>query len=228
MKQKIVVTALMLFAGTILNANYYSQHGQDQYLNEHIFKGKRDGVFVDIGAHDGITLSNTYFFETQLGWTGLCVEPIPRIFEKLSKNRSSICVQGCIADHDDIAKFLSISGYCEMLSGLLSSYDHLHLERIGQELQDYGGKKEIIETQCYRLNALLDQYNISHVDYLSIDTEGSELEILKDIDFSKIDIDIITVENNYKTQHIENLLKEKGYELVAQLGCDEVFRKVRS
>ena len=51
---------------------YKSQFGQDKFLNENIFKNKRNGVFIDIGAHDGITYSNSYVFEKQLDWTGIC------------------------------------------------------------------------------------------------------------------------------------------------------------
>ena len=58
--------------------SYYSQLGQDRFLNENYFKNKLTGTFVDIGAHDGNTYSNSKFFEN-LGWSGLCVEPIPNI-----------------------------------------------------------------------------------------------------------------------------------------------------
>ena len=57
--KKIIVS--MCFYAVALNAQYYSQSGQDRYLNEHLFKGKRQGIFIDVGAHDGIPYSNTYF-----------------------------------------------------------------------------------------------------------------------------------------------------------------------
>lgn len=55
---------------------YKSQYSQDKFLNENFFKNKKNGVFIDIGAHDGITMSNSFFYEKQLGWDGLCVEQI--------------------------------------------------------------------------------------------------------------------------------------------------------
>src|SRR5260221_7249446 len=91
--QKTVI--LLFFTHTI--SAYYSQCGQDQFLYENFFRTKREGVFVDIGAHDGIFYSNTKFFE-ELGWQGLCIEPIPEVFEQLKKNRKAICIQGCISD----------------------------------------------------------------------------------------------------------------------------------
>jgi hypothetical protein len=64
---------------------YYSQIRQDRYI-DFFFSKKRNGVFVDIGANDGVTLSNTYFLEKERHWTGICIEPIPSSFEKLKAN----------------------------------------------------------------------------------------------------------------------------------------------
>ena len=64
----------------------FSQFNQDKFIFENFFPVKSDGVFVDIGAHDGITLSNTWFFENYLGWTGYCFEPNPSLFAKLVEN----------------------------------------------------------------------------------------------------------------------------------------------
>jgi hypothetical protein len=63
---------------------FYSQFNQDRYMFETFFKENKKGFFVDIGAHDGITGNNTKFFE-EIGWSGVCVEPLPFIFEKLKK-----------------------------------------------------------------------------------------------------------------------------------------------
>ena len=70
---------------------FHSQIGQDRFLLEHFFRGRRGGVFVDIGAYDGEMFSNTLFFERSMGWTGLCVEPLPSAFAKLAATRRSIC-----------------------------------------------------------------------------------------------------------------------------------------
>src|SRR5687767_14863567 len=103
-----------------MSEHFFSQFNQDRFLETEVFKGKRGGVFVDIGANDGITLSNTYFFEKYRDWTGICIEPIPAVFEKLRANRKAICVNGCIAPSNGTAEFLWVSGAAEMLSGLPS------------------------------------------------------------------------------------------------------------
>ena len=112
-----------------------------------------------------------------------------------------------------------------MLSGLVDSYDPRHLERIEQELAQYGGNKEIIPVQCYILNDVLKQHDITYVDYLSIDTEGSEFEIIKSIDFDSVSIAIIGVENNYKEPLIRNFLVSKGYQYITKIGGDEIYKK---
>ena len=108
---------------------YFSQSGQDKWIVEKLFAGKQKGTFVDIGANDGITFSNTYFLE-KMGWNGLAVEPIPSAYEKLVKNRKCITVNCCIAPKTGKERFRVITGYSEMLSGLIDEYDPRHLARI--------------------------------------------------------------------------------------------------
>lgn len=206
--------------------NFYSQESQDKYLFENHFKNKTEGIFIDIGAHNGISYSNTKFFE-ELGWKGICVEPIPEVFDELRANRSCICIQGCVSSHNGMDKFLRVYGEPEMLSGLASKYDPRHRKRVNYEVKSrtYGKKPEVIDVQCYLLNEILEKYSIEHVDFLSIDTEGNELEILRSIDFERFDIHIISIENNYKDARIGKLLKYNGYKLVKKLRQDEVYLK---
>ena len=143
---------------------YYSQDGQDQYLAENLFKGRRNGFFVDIGANDGVSFSNTYYLEKTLGWTGFCFEPNPVVYERLLENRKCNCINCGIADFNGKATFLKIEGNAEMLSGLIDKYDPRHIERIEKELQLYGGKKGTIEIECVRLKDILDKSKIQYVD----------------------------------------------------------------
>lgn len=208
---------------------FYSQYGQDQFVFHNFFKEKRNGVFVDIGAHDGVSFSNTYFFERFMGWTGICIEPIPEIFTQLQTNRNCICVHGCIYDRADSAQFLRVRGYPEMLSGILLNYNPQHLRRIEQEVKRFGGSMDIIQVKCYSLTQLLLDHHLDHIDYLSIDTEGGEMAILQSIDFSKIDIEVIDVENNYG-ERFNQFLASVGYQRVSYhfpWSPDEIYRKIR-
>ena len=195
----------------------FSQIGQDKFLNDNIFKNFKDGFFVDIGAHDGILFSNTYFFEKNLNWTGICIEANPIVYNHLQENRkNSINLNIAIDNKDSECTFLVNHGYTEMLSGIKEYYDNRHLERIKREQEQYGGYSEEIKIETLKLQSVFNKHNISHVHYLSIDIEGGEKECIESIDFNNIFIDIINFENNYPDTGLEiiNFLQNKGYELL--------------
>ena len=202
---------------------YYSQCGQDKFLNEVIFKGKKNGIFIDIGANDGVTFSNTFFFEKELNWKGLCFEPLVSAFKKLSNNRSSVNVNGCACAEDKPDVFLSVNGYGEMLSGLKSKYDERHLQRVFETVSLHGGSIEEVEVQCYDINKMLALHSLYEIDFLSIDTEGNELDILKAIKFDEFHIKAITVENNYSSKDFNELLSHNGFKKIKVLDADEVY-----
>ncbi|MDQ0246218.1 FkbM family methyltransferase [Bacillus fengqiuensis] len=204
---------------------YYSQYAQDKYLNEQIFNGKKRGFFVDIGAHDGVSISNTYFFEKFMDWDGICIEPLPHIFKQLRKNRKCLCLDYAISTKVGYEEFLSLEGYTEMLSGLVDNYDKKHLNRIDNELQFYGGNKRIIKVKTSTLQSILDANRIHHIDFCSIDTEGSELKVVQSIDFNKVNIECLVIENNYNDNRVSEYLKTKNYILKEKLIGDEIFIK---
>jgi len=203
---------------------FYSQIGQDKFLFERFFLGKRNGIFVDIGAYDGRTFSNTLFFEQSLGWTGLCVEPLPGEFEKLKSCRSATCANTCVSDYNGIGDMLDVdvTGDARMLSGLIENYDPRHLERIDR----VSIQKNVIRVPVTTLTDLLSAHNLTRVDYCSLDTEGSELNILKSLDFRQFDISLFTIANNYKDGRIHDFMARNGYGLVVEFqGCDQLYKK---
>lgn len=205
--------------------NYKSQWQQDRYLNENIFKGKMYGTFVDVGAHDGVSGSNTYFFEKELGWTGLCIEPITDRYVELTKTRDCICMNCCVYNKPGTVSFTQNTGYTEMLSGITTCQDPRHLTRADSERKIHGGDLTIVRKQAYTLSSLLDLNNITEVDYLSVDVEGAELEVLQGINFRRHKIHVIGIENNYPDtfQRVDTLLKKNGYEKITTLGGDEIY-----
>ena len=204
---------------------YYSQYNQDKWLYENHFKDKTNGVFVEIGADDGIDKSNTKFFE-DLGWSGLCIEPSPNRFLKLKENRSCICEDIALSDYIGSTEFLDISGWGKGLSGLIEDYNPQHKIRINQELNHIENKgKENIEVKVDLLNNVLEKHQLYEIDFCTVDTEGSEFKILKELDFNKFNIKIFLVENNYGSTEVRELLQQNNYELVGRLSIDDVFVK---
>ena len=110
-----------------------------------------------------------------------------------------------------------------MLSGLLSDYVPAHTGRIDYEIEIHGGSKKTIPVNTIRLQTLLDIHNINYIDFLSVDTEGNELKVLKSIDFNKTKVFSITVENNYKEPYINNYLTSIGFTYITNLVQDEIY-----
>jgi FkbM family methyltransferase len=204
---------------------YHSQEGQDAFLNTRVFKGFRNGVFVDVGAHDGVTINNTLFFETVQSWSGILVEPLPSVFQQLEKNRpNAIHKNYAISDIETTVDFLEVSGYAEMTSGILASYDPRHARRIRSEIAQLGGKANIIPVQTKRLSGIFAEHSIDHVHYLSIDVEGAEFSVVKSIDFEKVFIDVIGFESNFTDTcgPIVEYLQARGYRRIPYK-CVDIF-----
>lgn len=191
------------------------------------FQGKKEGIFVDVGAYDGITWSNSLALEKYFDWKGICIEPIPLVYEKLRLIRSATCVNSAISNFDDSTEFIHVSGYAEMLSGISCTMNEAHLLRIEKEISQHGGTKSSIPLRVERLQSILDRELINQVDYLSIDVECGELNVLKGIDWGKTQIKLISCEvNEYSSgDGISQLLKSLNYKYLGRVCGDEFYAK---
>jgi len=216
--------------------NSKSQIGQDQILDSNIFKGKRDGVFVEVGALDGYGASNTYFFEKERNWSGILIEPNPIEFNKmLDIDRPLSKKENCAISNTEMdINFLSIGGPCNVLSGIMEFYNSQHVARINRELDMYKSypeghelhsTREIIKMRAVKLQTIFDKYNVTDVDLISIDVEGAEMNVLESIDFTKTNITCFLIENNYGLAKETEYLLSKGYKLYGNIQWDSVFIK---
>lgn len=201
---------------------YHSQLMQDKFVDEYLGQ-KENGFFIDVGAHDGTSASNTLFFEESRNWKGICIEPGPAEYEKLQANRKSHNINACVSDYDGESEYTYIEGPSMMLSGLTETYNRFHEERINREISQLGGRVSKIKLPVFRLQTILDQCGVTHVDYCSIDTEGSEFNIIRSIDFDKVSISVFSIENNYGDLDIQDFLESKGYALLTKIRWDDIF-----
>lgn len=182
-----------------------SQLGQDIFaLLETGFK--RNGFFVEFGAASGFELSNTWLLEKEFGWSGIVAEPSPAWHEVLTKNRSCTIDFDCVwsVTGERLPFTVVPKGELSTLSSFKDRDNHSHLRK--------GGESIMVDT--ISLGDLLARHNAPKIiDYLSIDTEGSEFEILKNFDFSSYEIRVITVEHNSQPQRelIFDLMNAHGY-----------------
>jgi FkbM family methyltransferase len=218
-------------------SNSKSQVGQDKILDEQIFKFKRDGVFVEVGALDGFGASNTYFFEKERNWTGLLIEPNPIEFNKIDDHPRPLShKENCAISNEEMdINFLSIGGPCNVLSGILEFYNTQHMERIERELNMYSSypeghelhsTRETIKMKAVRLQTLFDKYNMTDIDLISIDVEGAEMQVLESIDYNKTNIYCFLIENNYGLEKETDFLTSKGYKYLGNIEWDSVFVKI--
>lgn len=199
----------------------HSQYGQDVMVHK-LLGQPSSGVFLDIGANDGAKFSNSLFFE-ELGWEGICVEPNPIIFEKLKDARNCHCINACVSDRDETVDFLAVDGPAHMLSGIEAFLDDRHLERIDADIARKGGSKHRIRIEALSPTTLLNRFGYNHLDFLSIDTEGCELQILKNFDFGPVPTKSISVENGSRSPELFQYLTQRGFRLAKCVGCDEIY-----
>lgn len=184
----------------------HAQLLQDLFVRWHL-EDKRGGYFVEFGATDGIKLSNTRHLEHALGWHGILAEPARRWHEDLHSNRDCTIDTRCVWSHSD--KTLAFK---EVPAGELSTIESFAQSDGHASEREVG---EVYEVATVSLNDLLADHGAPDViDYLSVDTEGSELAILEQVDFSKYRFRVITVEHNYTParEQLHELLAGHGYE----------------
>lgn len=184
-----------------------AQLGQDVWVLEQ--SGfKRGGFFVEFGATNGILLSNTYLLETGFDWKGICAEPNPAFFAELERNRTCTVAPDCIAgESGQTVRFIAADEY-----GGIADYgdDDAHAEK----RKAYADAGHVLELTTISLHDFLTAQGAPKtIDYLSIDTEGSEYDILAAFPFETWDIRLITVEHNFTPirAQIADLLEGHGY-----------------
>ena len=198
----------------------YSQLGQDlEVIN--FYNKKENGFFIEIGASDGINLSNTFLLETEYKWKGICCEPIPYNFEKLVKNRqNSICYDKAVYTSTGLTLDFDIANNCDLFSGISN-----HIDNYKSSVDE---NKVTIQVQTISLLDVLNNANApSFIEYMSLDTEGSEFEILKNFDFEKYTFGLIDVEHNFiepRRSEIKNLLLSKGYIYKGENNWDDMYK----
>lgn len=195
-----------------LRAKSTSQLGQDLWVLERT-NYKRNGFFVEFGATDGVRLSNTFLLETMFGWQGICAEPNPRMFEQLRDNRRCQTTQACIgAASGEIVDFIFADEYGGMVRDMAKDM-HASKRAAFAALPEF-----IARIETTSLHDLLISMGAPHdIDYLSIDTEGSELAILQAFPFERWQIRCLTVEHNFNTADrsaIHALLTQQGYKRI--------------
>jgi FkbM family methyltransferase len=183
----------------------YSQLGQDLFVIRHL-RHKRNGFFVEVGVGEGKHLSNTYLLEKKYKWNGILCEPNPVFHDSIRAQRSAI-----------LEKRAAFSESGARLSFLCCQNRELSTFSMHANGDHHVGTGTEIDVETVTLTDLLTQQGVKEIDYLSVDTEGSELAILKDFDFDRFKVPVMTIEHNFDKERLaalDFLILPRGYERV--------------
>jgi len=162
-----------------------AQAGQDSWVINDVHNRRTNGYFVEVGAHDGLELSNTYLLETRYKWNGLCIEANPHSFKTLRSNRGAACLNVCVDECEGEVVF-NLDG---MMGGIVE-YSNENIK-----------VNETVSIKSKSLTQILDANSApSVIDYLSIDVEGAEEKILSSFNFDKYRF----FHESHRHQYLEN------------------------
>ena len=185
----------------------YSQQDEEYYITQY-FNGSV-GTFIDLGAFDGINLSNTRRL-MELGWGGVCVEPHPITFNNLEHNcsqfQSVLCYQFAMADKNDtVAFYVNDTYYSTIKEDELSKWAGVH-----------SFSKSQVNTQTFEHFMSYSPYKT--FDFISIDCEGVDYEILSQINLKEVGCKLICVEtNNVNTEkYIAYISQFENFSVIAR------------
>lgn len=196
----------------------YSQEGEDVVLNR-IFDKQSTGFYVDIGAHHPKRFSNTYFFY-QKGWRGINIDPLPGVEHSFKEIRPrDIFISAGISDQKEELK------YYQFKEPAFNTFDEVLAEERKQKSEQVG----VVSVPCFRIDELLHQNDVSSLDFMSIDVEGFEMNVLNSNDWDRyvpkvivveiLDFDFLTFPEN----PIYQFLASKGYFIFSKLFHSVVF-----
>ena len=213
----------------IKKKTYYGHHNLDEKLKKYL--NYKNGFFVELGANDGINQSNTFFYEKNLNWTGILVEPINKKFLKCVKNRSKknyLYNKACVSFAFKENKIKMI--YSDLMSSIENEniYSKINAKNHAYEGEKYLQNNEKIEefwVDASTLNSILKKSKAPElIDFLSLDVEGAEIEVLNGIDFLNYNFKYILIESR-DDEEIKKYLKEKNYIFLEKISKRDLFFK---
>lgn len=210
-----------------LNQRYFAHNDIDQKMERYL--DFDHGTFVEVGANDGISQSNTLYFEKYRGWRGLLVEPVPELAWRCRRNRRQSKVVNCaLGEFSQRGSTVEVT-YCNLMSVVKGALKSPEAERAhlaaGAEVQNL--KTYRLRVRCRPLSDLIDRYRLPPVDFMSLDVEGFELSVLKGLDLARHRPRYLLVEARFREEIIAHL--EAHFDVVDQLSHHDVlFRAKRA
>ena len=197
---------------------FFGNKEQDKWVVQDIFNYKKKGYFVDLAATDGIHENNTFVLEKRLGWKGICIEPNSSFFKYLKKNRKCHCSNKVVSDKKKELKFFENGG----VGGIIGSRYDNNLKKRYKILNKNSNQTKIKNYNAVTLFSILKKYKAPKIiDYLSLDVEGAEIDVLKNFPFKKYKFLALTIER--PPSILNKLLFKNGYLFVKNHKVDTFY-----
>ena len=207
-----------------LKDTFRAQNGEDRWLDD-FFGHKRNGFFVEVGAFDGVNLSNTYHFE-QIGWTGVLIEPDPDKAALCRTNRPGSKTYQCAAagspEITEITFYRVEAG--EVYSTTELTGDH------ARRVEQMGLASSAMSVPARTLDAILQEARASTPDFVSIDVEGAEMEVLRGFDIGRWKPKVVLIESNskFRLPKIRDYFTSNGYAFRCSIDVNDFYLRVDS
>ena len=204
----------------------YTELGEDLLIFNTYFNSEPNKIMVEVGAATPNYISMSKLFREN-GWRTICVEPNPE-FVKLHKEQNNEIYQYAICDYNEKnVNFEIYSVSNEYNKDIITDHSYSSLgKKPGYDNKPGNINKKIIKVDVITLNYLLEKLNVNHVDFLSIDTEGWELEVLKGFDHNKYQPKIILIENVNHNFEYKNYMTSINYKKIKEIAVNEIYQKI--
>lgn len=206
-------------SASVAAPSYSSHIRQDEWVAT-VFAGRTNGYFLDFGAFDGTDMSNTLYLERERGWRGICVEPNPSYYPMLCASRNVVSVNLALWPQSrQVLSMVDAHG--------LSSFEALKENDSNAEMR-VRSIKRVVEVDTINPTELLDRFEApTTIEYMSLDVEGAEYDVLTGLDLNRYDIGLMTIEHDCseeRKQKVREHLSAFGYEALT-LSYDDFFWK---
>lgn len=202
------------------NEKSYADYETDLEIQKYFEPGYA-GVCIDIGTGVGTERSNTYYFEKKY-WRCLCIEPNPKLYTHMRMYRRLAMNIACSSyDKKEVSFYVYDinDGNQEAISSLIVD------QRLVESHKEMINKIDEIKVEVKKLDTVLSRINLEKIDFLSIDTEGTELEVLRGFDINRWKPKLLVIENNFNENKVSEYLESFGYIFSQRVGVNDFFVK---